>query len=189
MVVFSLLRPNGPAGKYAISMFNRSRSVLATIPKQGAAPIRSMSGKPVFNVKASTWTWQQFKNDLHFFVGLGVIPLGLLILYANIFVGPAQLTEIPEDYEPYHWEYFKSPITRWFAHHIYESPEEKYERLVSYVCREQEKIKLRKQEQRMKQLMYARGDYVGWFYIPFTDEYHKRARTRLESYRNQTKIQ
>jgi NADH dehydrogenase (ubiquinone) 1 beta subcomplex subunit 5 len=38
---------------------------------------------------------------------LGVIPLGLITLYANVFVGPATLSEIPEDYTPKYWEYYR----------------------------------------------------------------------------------
>lgn len=60
-----------------------------------------------FYITPSRFQYTKFKDDLHFFITLGVVPLGLLILCVNIFVGPATLTEIPEGYEPRHWEYHK----------------------------------------------------------------------------------
>jgi len=58
-------------------------------------------------IKPSRFQWDKFKDLMHFYVMLGVIPVTALVLYANIFVGPAQLAEIPEGYVPKHWEYEK----------------------------------------------------------------------------------
>ena len=38
---------------------------------------------------------------------VGAIPATAIIFYSNVFIGPATLTPIPEDYEPKHWEYYK----------------------------------------------------------------------------------
>lgn len=59
-----------------------------------------------FYITPSRFQWTKFKDDLHFYVSLGIIPITLVILYTNIFIGRATLTEIPEGYEPKHWEYF-----------------------------------------------------------------------------------
>lgn len=71
--------------------------------------VRNMSGgeKRIFNITPSRFQYTKFKDDLHFYITLGVVPLGLLILYCNIFIGPATLTEIPEGYEPKNYEYYK----------------------------------------------------------------------------------
>lgn len=71
--------------------------------------VRNMSGggKRIFHITPSRFQYTKFKDDLHFYITLGVVPLGLLILYCNIFIGPATLTEIPEGYEPKNYEYYK----------------------------------------------------------------------------------
>ena len=50
------------------------------------------------------------KDYLHFYVFLAAIPLSLVSLYAYIFIGDAELSEIPEGYIPYPWEYEKVEI-------------------------------------------------------------------------------
>ena len=47
------------------------------------------------------------KDMLHFYVMLGVIPYSLIVLYVNMFVGPAKLTPTPEGYIPENHEYHK----------------------------------------------------------------------------------
>lgn len=60
----------------------------------------------------SRWQWNKFKDYLHFYVMLGAIPLSLITLYVNVFIGPATLSEIPEGYVPKHWEYFRVRIIK-----------------------------------------------------------------------------
>lgn len=60
-----------------------------------------------FTIQPSRFQWNKFKDLLHFYVMIGLIPITGIVLCTNIFIGPAQLTEIPEDYKPKHWEYHK----------------------------------------------------------------------------------
>lgn len=66
-----------------------------------------MSDHKVFPLGPSRWQWNKTKDLLHFYLMLGIIPCGLGVLYANVFIGPATLQEIPEGYEPKYWEYFR----------------------------------------------------------------------------------
>lgn len=64
----------------------------------------------MFPIQPSRWQWNKFKDLFHFYVMLGAIPAGLVIFYSNVFIGPATLSEIPEDYVPKHWEYYRVSI-------------------------------------------------------------------------------
>jgi NADH dehydrogenase (ubiquinone) 1 beta subcomplex subunit 5 len=64
-------------------------------------------GPKLMDVQPSRFQWHKFKDMLHFYVMLGAIPITGLLFYLNVFVGPAQLTETPEDYVPKHWEYHR----------------------------------------------------------------------------------
>lgn len=57
-------------------------------------------------IKPSRWQWNRFKDMLHFYTFLGIIPSTLVILYTNIFIGPARLVETPADYVPEAHEYY-----------------------------------------------------------------------------------
>lgn len=74
-----------------------------------ALQLRHMSdhGPRLMNITASRFQWHKFKDLLHFYVLLGAIPIAVLIFGVNVFIGPATLTPIPEDYTPKHWEYHK----------------------------------------------------------------------------------
>ena len=58
-------------------------------------------------IQRSSYLWNSLKDDFHFYFLLGVVPLTLITTYANIFIGSATLTEIPEGYTPHYWEYYK----------------------------------------------------------------------------------
>lgn len=100
-------------------------------------------GPKMFAITPSRFQWHKFKDSLHFFVMLGVIPSTALILYTNIFIGPATLSETPSDYEPKHWEYHRHPITRFLARYLYPSPQQDYEKLCHMLYEENEKAQLR----------------------------------------------
>lgn len=64
-------------------------------------------GPKSFVITPSRFQWHKFKDMLHFYVMLGVIPIAGIVFYANVFIGPAQLTEAPTDHVPKHWEYHR----------------------------------------------------------------------------------
>ncbi|CAL7941321.1 unnamed protein product [Xylocopa violacea] len=68
---------------------------------------RWMSEHHVMEITATRWQWKQTKNWLHFYFFVGAIPATLIVLYANIMIGPATLEPIPEGYNPQAWEYYK----------------------------------------------------------------------------------
>lgn len=57
-------------------------------------------------IEVSRWQYRKFKDLLHLYAMVGIIPCTIIIFYVNVFIGPAKLAEIPEGYTPKHWEYF-----------------------------------------------------------------------------------
>merc|ERR1711997_258816 len=98
---------------------------------------------------------------LHFYLALGAIPLGLCILVANIFIGPAKLEPIPEGYVPKEHEYHRHPIARWFAS-VYPSYQQCYEIMLHrdwQLDKGRRQLQLREE---VKRLMREDGDYAAY---------------------------
>ena len=55
---------------------------IAEITRRGLA-----SGPRKIVIQPPRYAWTRFKNDLHFYLMLGVLPLGSIMLYANLIVG------------------------------------------------------------------------------------------------------
>jgi len=164
MVAFSSLRAAVGGAKSLLAPF---RSGVNGALSNQIVPARQMGGganKMV--IKPTNFEWNQYKDDLHFYVVLGLLPIAIVVTTVNIFVGKAELIEIPDGYEPKHWEYYQHPISRFFSKHFYSTPQKGYEKYLHIVNAENEKRKLRLLENKVNQLMGTRGDYKGWFYLP-----------------------
>ena len=74
-------------------------------------PVRFGGGHTAVN-RPSRWVGDKIKDDIHFYVLLAGIPVGLWVMYMNITEGQAELKPIPDGYKPKEWEYYKNPITR-----------------------------------------------------------------------------
>ncbi|XP_023020727.2 NADH dehydrogenase (ubiquinone) SGDH subunit [Leptinotarsa decemlineata] len=147
------------------------RMPTATIQKQVSK--RCMSEHRTFPMVPSRWQWNKFKDSLHYYFLLGIIPCGLAVTYANVFIGPATLTEIPEDYVPKYWEYYRNPVTRFIARYIMTDPQQDYEKYLCFMFMEEERRQLRKIERDIKQKLAERNDYQAYYYRPITANYHK----------------
>lgn len=74
--------------------------------------VRCMSEHRTMVIKPSNFQWHKAKDYVHFYFLLGLIPVGTIIFIVNVFIGPATLQEIPEDYVPKEWEYHQVRYTQ-----------------------------------------------------------------------------
>ncbi|XP_038222314.1 NADH dehydrogenase [ubiquinone] 1 beta subcomplex subunit 5, mitochondrial [Zerene cesonia] len=128
-------------------------------------------GPKTMAMQPSRWQWHKFKDMLHYYFMIGLIPVGAIIFYTNVFIGPAQLTPIPNDYNPKHWEYHRHPITRFIARYIHNSPQQEYEKFMHYIDEEAQKMKLRQLEKDVMKKMAERQDYQAYYYRPMVNKY------------------
>jgi len=134
-----------------------------------------MSGghKKTLEFVPTNFEWRKFKDHLHFYVMLGVLPIVAIISAANLLVGPGELIDVPDDYEPKHWEYYKSPVSQFIARHFTDSPEKIYERHMHFLAVEKDKILMRKLEKKIDLLVGEgahRSDSKRWYYLPVNDK-------------------
>jgi NADH dehydrogenase (ubiquinone) 1 beta subcomplex subunit 5 len=113
--------------------------------------------------RPSRWNYDIFKDYLHLYVLLGVIPLGCLIVGSNLMVGQAVLKPTPEGYEPKEEEYYKSPITRWLVRNIFKSQQQQYEMLAASQWEEQKKCNIHNLMREVRRVQKIHQDYKGWF--------------------------
>nr|CAG4638791.1 EOG090X0FIE [Cyclestheria hislopi] len=182
MAVLSILRGLGQnVTRYPITLGNNSIKILKNVNYNSLQQAREMSEHHVMKIRPSRWTWNKFKDCLHFYSLLGIIPATLLIMYTNLFIGPARLVETPEDYTPKHWEYHPHPITRFIAKHFSRSYQQEYEMMLHSVYEEEYKQKLRLAEKRIREKMRDNQDYEAFYYRPATARYQKLVREHMEN--------
>ncbi|XP_029175980.1 NADH dehydrogenase [ubiquinone] 1 beta subcomplex subunit 5, mitochondrial [Nylanderia fulva] len=129
--------------------------------------IRCMSAERTLAIQPSRFQWHKTKDYLHFYVLLGAIPVGIAITLVNVFIGPATLEEIPEDYVPKEWEYLQHPIKRFLQRYFFPSQQQEYEKYLHYIYHENQVRKVRQLEQQVNNAMGENRDYRAQYFKEF----------------------
>ncbi|KAJ8934416.1 hypothetical protein NQ314_013457 [Rhamnusium bicolor] len=138
---------------------------------KNAVVSRAMSDHRSFTLAPSRWEWNKFKDLVHFYILLGVIPCSSVILYANIFIGPATLSEIPEGYVPKYWEYYRyTPMLAGWRAVAANAP-------LKFPGDLKVTIAL---ENQIKAKLAERSDYKAYYYRPVLAKYHRVSREAAE---------
>lgn len=132
--------------------------------------IRCMSEHHVMEITPSRWQWHKTKDWLHFYFFVGVIPVAAFIFYMNVFIGPATLQEIPEGYIPKQWEYYRTPVVRFFSRYFYPDIQMEYEKLLHKTHVANVKRQLFALEKQIQILIREHQDYRYWSYTPSNEQ-------------------
>ncbi|CAG0914884.1 unnamed protein product [Notodromas monacha] len=171
MAVFSSLRSSSKVLNSAIvKKFLQS--------PQCSKDVRRNSGHLM--ITASRWQWTKSKDLMHFYLFVGLIPVTIAITALNVFVGPATLSEIPEDYEPEEYEYYESPVTRFLVKNFGRTYQEDYERTLHFVNRIRDRGMLRKTQTEVEDFMQQRNDYKAYYYRPVLAKFWRATREDAE---------
>merc|ERR1712083_9305 len=165
MMVFSSLRSSGVANKLIFSSLRHSLFKTPLRNELVKTGVRNGSERKMV-ITPSRFEWVEFKDMVNFNVWLAVIPMVTVVTLSNLFYGQAALTEIPDDYRPKPYEYYKQPLSRFFCWAFHHSAEAIYEQNLHQINIENEKRKLNLLWRKVKQLSSERQDSKNWIYIP-----------------------
>ncbi|XP_063985563.1 NADH dehydrogenase [ubiquinone] 1 beta subcomplex subunit 5, mitochondrial [Diachasmimorpha longicaudata] len=165
----------------ALPIFSRNKNLVVNNLVKNGTITRNMSGhERTMPIVPSRWMWDKTKDFYHLYIMVAAIPIGLTIFYTSAFIGPATLTAIPEGYEPQEWEYYRSPITRFLQRYVFTTDQKEYEKYCHFLWTEQEVIKCRELESKVKALIKDRKDYQAYYYLPYTSATYMRRMAQKE---------
>eukprot|EP00914_Ancora_sagittata_P000257 GHVO01000754.1.p1 GENE.GHVO01000754.1~~GHVO01000754.1.p1 ORF type:complete len:194 (+),score=23.99 GHVO01000754.1:28-609(+) len=166
----SLLRSASVGSKMLQTPLSRIVLTPAATKTLLQASVRQMGGHGRTMQKyPSRFDFTLLKDHLHFYILLGVIPLGLYTTYINLTHGKPEVKEIPDGYEPEYWEYYRHPISQKLAKWFHYSPEQIYEMKMHHIKIAQDSAKMALLQRKVTSLMSQRGDYKAWYYMPINE--------------------
>ncbi|VDD95534.1 unnamed protein product [Enterobius vermicularis] len=149
--------------------------------------LRRSGHAPVFRRRQGQLVSTRIRDIAHFYIiGVGLIPMFLILAYNAIKYGPCELKDYPtEGPPPRHWQFERTPIRQWWAKHFGASDIERHERTMAYRIRCEILNRWRRIENRVKHLEHERLDYKGWTYQPVSTTWVDYGRWQAEKYRDQ----
>lgn len=81
-----------------------------------------------------------------------------------------ELTEVPEDYEPRHWEYYRHPLTRFTARYIFNPAELENEMFLNLFEDQSENMMLKHVRNKAEKVMRFYNDHRSSYFKPYYAE-------------------
>ncbi|XP_061162271.1 NADH dehydrogenase [ubiquinone] 1 beta subcomplex subunit 5, mitochondrial-like [Saccostrea echinata] len=170
MILFSCLRMStGQGTRQFFSLAIRTPQTNSEILKSKSALqelVRSAHygdgfiGVPRFGTRIKEY---YVKNDLIKYFWIALTPVAALSL-VNTYIGPAELKDIPEGYEPRHWEYYRTPVQRFMHKWVYSSYEQAYEKNLHTIDLKYRRRIAKSKYKMVDEHMRHNTDYKGWYY-------------------------
>ncbi|KAK4475096.1 hypothetical protein MN116_002186 [Schistosoma mekongi] len=161
---FIPLRGHALVKHCGICAFANTKTTL--LPLVSTLISRNSSQKRTIPKRGSDYMLRVFVDRMHFYFMLGLIPSFIFIFIVNVFIGPAELTDIPEGYEPYHWEYHRHPISRFIAKYMTIHPQKAYEVTLANLDDLRISKELSEEERWFRNSQLEHGDFRGWYFVP-----------------------
>lgn len=133
------------------------------------------SGHNAMEITPSSIDVKYTNNWLHFYILMTAVPVAVITTIINIRANP-ELSEVPEGYEPRHWEYYKNPITRFMAKYMYNSNEREREIMLAAKQDLGHEEIMKKISQKCEKVMKFYNDHRSFYFIPFYGEYFRSGR-------------
>lgn len=133
------------------------------------------SGHNAMRIEPSNYAWKHMKDRVHFFTIIGIVPVSVISAIVGIRANP-ELREIPEGYEPRHWEYYRHPITRFMAKYFFTAPDLDDECELALQQYHSETLILNRVHHEVLRVMSFYNDHRSEFFSPYFAEPHRQGR-------------
>lgn len=137
--------------------------------------LKRHSGHNNIGITPSYFSAYQVRDMFLFYSFIVGVPIAIITTIINIRANP-ELSEIPEGYEPRHWEYSRHPITRFLARYIFEPNELEWEMLMCMENEKGENLLINKLRRRVEKVMSFYNDHRSYYFTPVFGDYYRRAR-------------
>lgn len=131
--------------------------------------LKRWSGHNAMEITPSSFDFQYGKNALHFWTVIAGVPLVVLTMIINTRANP-ELSEIPEGYQPRHWEYYKHPVARFLARYFFTPVELDHEVELAYYERMSETEIIKSVHRQVRKTMQFYNDHRSGHFLPFYAE-------------------
>lgn len=137
------------------------------------------SGHNAMEIEPTNFDYKRLKDRIHFYFMISMVPCMVVAAIINVRANP-ELTEIPEGYEPRHWEYFKHPVSRFLAKHLFMPDDIDKEMMLGKMEKKSENRIMTMIANEVDKVMSFYNDHRTKYFKPYLAEYYRHGRESYE---------